>query len=44
LQGDLDPDVSEKLRKTIGTKSDDMNEYLRCFTHAVVTLPEFNLA
>jgi len=44
LQGDLDPAVCETLLKTARVEADDSNECLRRFAHAVVTLPEFNLA
>jgi uncharacterized protein (DUF1800 family) len=44
LQGDLDSGVCETLLKTARPEADDSNESLRRFAHAVVTLPEFNLA
>lgn len=48
LQGDLYPDVYNTLVKTAqapaGIGSDDPEEMVRRFAHAVVTLPEFYLA
>ena len=48
LQGDIEPDVRDALRKTTGAPSDagssDQADTLRRFAHAVVALPEFNLA
>lgn len=46
LQGDLDPRVRETLLKTVQTttKADGLDVSLRRFAHAVITLPEFNLA
>ncbi len=44
LQGDLDPAVCETLLKTAKVEAGGSNECLRRFAHAVVTLPEFNLA
>jgi len=48
LQGDLKPDVRDALQKTTGapsdTVSDDRAGTVRRFAHAVVTLPEFQLA
>jgi len=44
LQDDLASDVREKLFETARTKGDSLDTGLRRFAHAVVTLPEFNLA
>jgi hypothetical protein len=47
LQGDLEPDVRDALLKTAGAPADaggDPSGTIRRFAHAVVTLPEFNLA
>jgi hypothetical protein len=48
LQGDLEPDVRDVLLKTAGAPADagggDPAGTIRRFAHAVVTLPEFNLA
>jgi hypothetical protein len=44
LQGDVDSGVCETLLKTARIEAGDSNEYLRRFAHAVVMLPEFNLA
>jgi len=48
LQGDLEPDVRDALLKTAGAPADagggDPTGTIRRFAHAVVTLPEFNLA
>jgi len=48
LQSDLAPNVHESLLKTLqpppGTSSNDEETTLRRFTHAIVTLPEFQLA
>jgi uncharacterized protein (DUF1800 family) len=48
LQGDIEPDVRDVLQKTTEAPSDagsdDIAGTLRRFAHAVVTLPEFNLA
>ena len=44
LQDDVEPGVREILSKTIQTTADGFDACLRRFAHAVVTLPEFNLA
>ena len=46
LQGDLESDVRDALLKTAGAPADagDPAGNVRRFAHAVVTLPEFNLA
>ncbi|HUT94758.1 MAG TPA: DUF1800 domain-containing protein [Thermoguttaceae bacterium] len=44
LQGDLDEGVAEALSKTATTGEGSPAERLRRFAHAVVTLPEFQLA
>jgi uncharacterized protein (DUF1800 family) len=44
LQSDLDSGVCETLLKTIRAEGGDSNDCLRRFAHAVVMLPEFNLA
>ena len=44
LQSDLESGVRERLFETVRTKADGLDASLRCFAHAVVTLPEFNLA
>ena len=48
LQSDLAPNVNESILKALqspsGIGSDDEEATLRCFAHAVVTLPEFHLA
>ena len=44
LQDDLASDVREKLFEAVRTKGDRFDTSLRRFAHAVVTLPEFNLA
>jgi uncharacterized protein (DUF1800 family) len=44
LQDDLEPGVRESLFETVRTKADGLDESLRRFTHAVVTLAEFHLA
>ena len=44
LQDDLDSNVREMLLKTVQTKAGGLDASLRRFAHAVVTLPEFNLA
>jgi hypothetical protein len=48
LQGDLEPDVRDALLKIAGAPADAVGGHpvgtVRRFAHAVVTLPEFNLA
>jgi uncharacterized protein (DUF1800 family) len=48
LQGNVDPDVYDTLLKTaqarVSVGSGNTEERMRRFAHAVVTLPEFNLA
>ena len=44
LQDDVDPGVRKMLFKTVRSKADGLDASLRRFAHAVVTLPEFNLA
>lgn len=42
LQGDVDADTYEKLTQT--ARDGELDDRVRRFTHAVVTLPEFHLA
>lgn len=44
LQGDLDPGVAERLIKSAATGEGNPAQRLRRVAHAVVTLPEFQLA
>jgi len=48
LQGDLEPDVYDRVLKTTqdpaGVGSSDLKGMVRRFAHTVVTLPEFHLA
>lgn len=44
LQGDLEAGVAEELMKTVSSSEGNPSQRIRRFAHAVVTLPEFQLA